>query len=162
MCMQDVCKSVCPCARVCEQYFDVCTQMHTAALFPNQESPSDSHPWDCQHETPAQTCSATRVPPRMPLPLCPPAACPRWGQQDSPMLPIAFPGSCFPVAPVSRGAQLSPSVISREEGQPGKCPSPSPSVLRFPKGAPCAGRRCRQAARTEGKPAAPPPVFSIF
>lgn len=64
------------------------------------------------------------------------------------MLPIAFPGSCFPVAPVSRGAQLSPSVISREEGQPGKCPSPSPSVLRFPTGAPCAGR---QAGRTEGK-----------
>lgn len=60
------------------------------------------------------------------------------------MLPITFPGSCFPVAPVSRGVQLSPSVISREEGQPGKCPSLSPSVLRFPMGAPCAGSQDRR------------------
>lgn len=157
--------SVCPCAHVFVSsiYFYVHTRMHTQQPCSRTRNLHLTPTHGTASMKPQHRRVQTHVcPPRMPLPLCPPAACPRWGQQDSPMLPIAFPGSCFPVAPVSRGAQLSPSVISREEGQPGKCPSPSPSVLRFPTGAPCAGRRCRQAARTEGKPAAPPPVFSIF
>lgn len=57
----------------------------------------------------------------MPPRECPPFACPCWGQQDGPSAPYHFPWQLLLGSSGFGGEpQLSPSVISREEGRLGR------------------------------------------
>lgn len=101
------CVCVHPCARVSQE--QPCSRGRSLHL--------TLHPWDRLHETLVEPRRGDACPPRE----CPPFACPCWGQQDGPSAPYHFPwqlplgGSGFGGEP-----QLSPSVIPREEGQPGR------------------------------------------
>lgn len=104
-------------------------------MFLKQESPSDPHPWDCQHETPAQTSSDTSVPPRMsPRHMSP------LGTARQPRAPYRFPWQLLPSGSGFMGSAAEPISYFQGGGTAGEMSITLTLCTEIPHGCPM----CRQ------------------